>query len=133
MTCDSPSVLESVHRKTGDILRLCTRLMAAMICFGTVFSILVIMGMTVARYPERLLQVQAFMFNYNEFSHSEHALKTESSAIVSPKAGLSDPNWDGMLAGAGIGFTIGRDIPLVGFVVAPIAGAFLGYQLDKKI
>jgi hypothetical protein len=88
------------------------------------------------RNPEQTLHTQAFKFNYTEFASAAAHPSTDGTPANTPST-LStqhtDPNWDGMLAGAGLGLTLGRNVPFIGYVGGSVLGAMLGYHLDSRI
>ncbi len=45
----------------------------------------------------------------------------------------TDPNWDGALAGWGVGSAYGIFIPVIGPVAGPMLGAAIGYNLDSEL
>lgn len=124
--------LERLHQSTGVVLSLCNRLLAGVVALGSIFCLLVLGAVQLAHNPEKVLHTQSFNFNYNEFSQVDAQSDLEGSAakaVMSPK----DENWDGVLAGVGLGYTVGRNIPLVGSVAGPLVGALIGYRLDSRI
>lgn len=102
------SVLEAIHRRIGGLLRLCNRLLGAVIILGLLFSLLV--GATVGRI----------------------APDSQITIARQSVSGIHDPDWDGLLTGAAWGMTLGQGIPLIGFILGPVAGAGLGYDLDRQ-
>ncbi|MCE3235885.1 MAG: hypothetical protein K0Q50_2065 [Vampirovibrio sp.] len=128
------AILERLHSDTGKLLKIGNRLMAAVVSLGGIFCLMAFMGMQLAKQPEKTLHLQAFMFNYSEFAH----IQEDTQTAPSDKSGTTvrkpnDPNWDGLMAGAGLGFNMGRNIPLIGVVVGPVIGAMIGYDMDSKI
>lgn len=135
-------LVDALHRYTGRLLVFGNRLLASVVILGTLFSLSVAGVTPCLQEPERFLQAQAFMFNYHEFQRSEqqvqtHWLAASASTGLASSASVSsfskDPNWDGLVAGAGLGVVAGQEIPLVGFIVGPVLGAVLGYRLDERI
>lgn len=133
MASESRYILKSLHRTTGDVLTLCNRLMACALVLGTVFFLMTLASIHLSRQPEKLLNMQAFMFNYTEFAHVQAAPQASTTPASATANKKQDPNWDGTLAGTGLGFTLGRTIPLIGVIAGPIGGAMLGFQMDSKI
>lgn len=128
------NLLERLHADTGKLLKIGNRLMAAVVCLGGVFCLMAFLGLQVTKQPEKVLHLQAFMFNYSEFAHiQEDALASNAGASPMSVHKANDPNWDGLMAGAGLGYNLGRNIPLIGCVAGPIIGAMIGYDMDSKI
>jgi hypothetical protein len=102
-------VLEAFHRRVGRLLRLCNGLLIAIIVAGMLFSLLInaLIGHIPPDSPDT----------------GRHRSASKSS----------DPNWDGLLTGAAWGMTLGQGIPLIGFIVGPVAGAGVGYDLDRRL
>ena len=138
MTGDSVQTLKNMHASTGRMLTACNRLIAAVALLGSLFFLMMLASLHLSQQPEKILHLQAFSFNYSEFSHLRLAnrLSTGVTPVVASQVALEslkDPVWDGALAGLGLGFTLGRTIPFIGGMVGPVAGAMLGYQLDSRI
>lgn len=133
MAVESRDMLKSLHRVTGDVLTLCNRLMACAVVLGAVFFLMTLAAIHLSRQPEKMMNMQAFLFNYTEFAHAQAAPAQVATVPTARAPGKQDPNWDGTLAGSGIGFTLGRNIPLIGIIAGPITGAMLGFQMDSKI
>ena len=134
MTIHCRTFLESLHRGTGKLIIIGNRTLAAIVALGSLFCLLAFGCFHLVRQPEKVFHMQAFMFNYSDFSHAEADALAASSASGRPKGNTpQDPNWDGVLAGSSLGFTLGRNIPLIGGVVGPVAGAILGYEMDSRI
>lgn len=124
--------LQALHTKTGELITVCNRMLAAVISLGSLFCLMLMASMVLAQKPEQVFHIQAFMINYSEFAKAE---APSDVAVAAQKAGPlhKDPNWDGAVAGAGMGLTVGRNIPLIGGVAGPIIGALIGYRMDSKI
>jgi hypothetical protein len=125
--------LEALHHRTGRLVVFGNRLLAAIVLLGAMFCLISLMTLSLLQNPEKLLHTQAFMMNYTEFSQTESEEIPTSTLDAWPNVQATDPNWDGMLAGAGIGATFGQNIPLIGCIGGPIIGAIIGYQLDSRI
>lgn len=127
-------LLRSLHNQTGQLLTIGSRLLAAVVVLGSLFCLFSVAALYLFRHPERVFQTQAFMLNYAEFAHANNR---QEQAATGPDhlrpQGHQDPDWDGAFAGASIGLTLGRNIPLIGYVAGPVAGALIGYKLDSKI
>lgn len=128
------ALLESLHYKTGKLLAYGQRLLAAIFLMGTLFCLLSLSILKLITQPEDFLNTQAFMVNYTEAVQSDAApdaglSKSQQSVKLKPK----DPNWDGTLAGASVGFTLGQNIPLIGMLGGPVLGSILGYEMDSHI
>jgi hypothetical protein len=130
-----------MHVTTGETITICNRLLAAVILLGSLFCLMLLASLQLARNPEEVLKLQAFAFNYNEFASlnrqeaQEQVLISANRKHFPPKGAepVEDPNWDGMLAGAGLGFTLARGLPFIGPVAGPVVGAVIGYRLDSRI
>lgn len=135
MIANTRPLLERMHWETGKLLKIGNRLLAAVVSIGGIFCVMAFFSLQLVRQPEKVLHLQAFIFNYSEFAHVQEdrvpPLATPIHSTLATKA--NDPNWDGMMAGAGLGFNLGRNIPLVGSVAGPIIGAMIGYTMDSKI
>ena len=118
--------LEALHRRIGHLLRLCNGFLAVMVGFGVLFSLLTVLFMNVLCLPEPqslIQQIQVVRVG---------SLSVDRAMATPPSATTHDPSWDGLVAGMTWGLTLGQEIPLIGFIVGPIAGATLGYSLDRK-
>src|SRR5690606_36711734 len=93
------------------------RLLGMVLQLGILFTAVVLPLMQLIQQPELHLQAQAFQYNYQE-------------RVGKPSP---DPNWDGMVSGMGTGYALACGIPFVGFIVGPVIGALVGYQLDSMI
>lgn len=133
MKAEQRAALEALHRSTGELLKLGRRLLTAIIVMGTLFGMLCMAILNLLQQPEAFLNTQAFMFNYAEAARIESAPTMQTSSQPTLIAKPKDPNWDGTLAGASVGFNLGQNIPFIGIVGGPVLGAILGYQLDSKI
>lgn len=128
--------LEASHRNLGAILFACNRLISMIVVLGGFFILMTLAALHLAGSPEKSLQMQAYMFNYLEFSQPAGTSRAQiASAVMAPEASatIRDPNWDGTAAGLAAGFTMGRQIPFVGVFIGPIAGAIVGYRMDSRI
>jgi len=125
--------LEVLHHRTGQLLTIGRRLLAAIVLLGSIFCVISLMTLHVLKNPEETLHTQAFMMNYTEFSKTALAQAQVKQLAANHNKQNTDPNWDGMLAGAGIGATLGRGIPMIGSITGPVIGALIGYQLDSRI
>jgi len=125
--------LESMHHKTGTLLMLGQRLLSATFILGTMFCMFAYGLAEVIRQPEAYLHMQGFMFNYAEMAQGEAApyMKVDNLPVLPEHP--TDPNWDGTLAGASAGYTVGQNIPFIGSFCGPVLGAILGYRLDSRI
>lgn len=126
-------LLEATRHRTAVLLRTGNRLLAGILSLGSIFCVLSVLFANLLKQPEQALQVQAFMFNYSDFSQAEQGLPLSSRLKPSQQVKPHDPNWDGVIAGASLGLAIGRDIPVIGLVIGPVIGATLGYQLDSRV
>lgn len=140
MRSDLPpqDALSLLHHKTGEVLRLCSRMMAAVVVLGTVFCLLLTGVVHVLQHPARVLKTQAFMVNQLETMETKKMLQQELARNANDDRTaqaplLHDPNWDGLLAGAGAGWTLGRSVPVLGAILGPAVGAWMGYQLDARV
>lgn len=134
MTTHCRTFLESLHRRTEKLITIGNRTLAAVISLGSVFCLIAFACFHLAKQPEKTFHMQAFMFNYSDFSHAQaDVVPTTSAQSTLHKNTPQDPNWDGAVAGSSLGFSIGRNIPLIGCVVGPVVGAMLGYELDSRI
>ena len=123
------SKLEELHRKTGELLTWCNRLLATVVLLGTAFCLMLGGTMHLMSNPEELLATRAFNLNYME--SAEHEALANSGEVNGEAQ--RDPEWDGMLAGGSLGLEVGRSIPFVGVFIGPVVGAAVGYEMDKKI
>jgi len=136
MACQPGFTLKILHESIGSLLTLGHRLLAAILIMGSAFCLFSLVIFNILRQPELLLHNQAFLFNYASSS-------SETSKVLNPihpgeVVGIKqnkpkDPNWDGTLAGASLGFTLGQNIPLVGMFIGPVFGGILGYEMDSRI
>jgi hypothetical protein len=141
MTTEFRSVLELVHDRLGDVLRWSNRATAALVSLGSIFFLLAAFTIQIAREPDKMLHTQAFFYNYREFSEANRlAVIAKEETSTPPISGgepdedaLKDPDWDGAVAGAAVGYSLGQSIPLVGFALGPVIGGFLGYKMDQRI
>ena len=133
MTAKQRATLESLHHNLGKLLAYGQRLLGAILVMGTLFCLLSIVMLNLIRQPETFLNTQAFMVNYSEAIQSDRAPKTAAQSQPELPVKPKDPNWDGSLAGASVGFTLGQNIPLIGAVGGPVLGAILGYEMDSHI
>jgi hypothetical protein len=125
--------LKNLHRLTGAVLSLCNRLMVSVVVLGGAFFLMTLVSVRLANEPENILRMQGFMFNYTEFSRAETLQQPQAGSVSNASARPQDPDWDGALAGGGLGLTLGRTIPFVGVIIGPITGAMLGFKLDSRI
>ncbi len=121
--------LQRIHARTGRLIMLCNRLLAAMVVLGVLFCAIMAGGMQVLSRPERFFATQAFSVNYMESTERETVLKTGQLNGQAQR----DPNWDGIVAGSSIGTTLGSSIPFVGPYLGPVAGAVVGYRMDSRL
>lgn len=127
------TTLETLHHRTGRLVIFGNRLIVAVVLLGAMFCAISLVALSMIKNPERILHTQAFMMNYTEFYQTESANTPFNPSGIQQTMQTSDPNWDGMLAGAGVGATLGQNIPLIGCIGGPILGAVIGYQLDSHI
>ncbi|WP_373532131.1 hypothetical protein [Vampirovibrio sp.] len=128
------NLLETAQARIALLVKLGNRLLAGILLMGGLFCVMSIMFTQLLKQPEQALQLQAFAFNYSDFAKVEKGRVLSARETTSPEnAGLEDPNWDGTLAGASLGLAVGRDLPVIGWVIGPVVGAMLGYQLDSHI
>ncbi len=125
--------LVTLHRKTGEVLIACYRLLATMTILGALFFMMTLTSFQLMQHPEQTFRIQGFSFNYSEFASTTsnaHSLANQGKPTDKLK---KDPSWDGFIAGLGIGASIGQAFPLVGHIVGPVVGALVAYQLDERI
>jgi hypothetical protein len=133
MAAHTQTILETIHHRTGRLVVLGNRLLAAIVLLGALFCVISVTALGILKNPEQFLHTQAFMMNYTEFSRAQAVLTPTHTERNPQDSDNTDPDWDGMLAGAGIGATLGQNIPLLGSIGGPIIGAVIGYQLDSRI
>jgi hypothetical protein len=133
MTALTMPSLESLHQNTGLLLKYGQRLFCAMIVMGTLFCMFSYAVAKVLKQPEAFLHTQGFMFNYAEMAQGDAAPYMKTNNLPMLPDHPKDPNWDGTVAGASVGFTIGQNNPIIGSGCGPVFGALLGYQLDSRI
>jgi hypothetical protein len=133
MIARQPATLESLHRNTGKLLRYGQRLLVAIFIMGPLFCLLSISILKLIRQPEAFLNTQAFMVNYTEAAQGDAASEITANNHVLRVSKPKDPNWDGTLAGASVGFSLGQNIPLIGVIGGPVLGAIIGYEMDSRI
>ncbi len=104
------------HSGKLSIVTVC-RCVAIAFASCLMFLAVALFTISLVMHPERYIQVSA-----------PPASATE--AAVEPG---QDPNWDGALAGAGIGYSYGGYFPFLGAPVTALLGGIIGYQLDKSI
>lgn len=124
--------LESMHHRTGLLLKYGQRLLCAAMVMGAGFCVFSFLVAQLLQQPEAYLHTQGFMFNYAEIAHGESAPAILANGHTGQK-NQKDPNWDGALAGASLGFTLGQNIPFIGAACGPVLGGILGYELDSRI
>lgn len=134
--------LESLHWRMGQTLVIGSRTLAAIVALGAFFCLMMLGGLSMMRHPEQVFHTRLFQMNYAELkpetnseTHQQTSPKTGKNQALpstSDEVGL-DPDWDGALAGFGVGYEVGQSIPVVGSIVGPMLGAVVGYQLDKQI
>lgn len=61
------------------------------------------------------------------------SVKLNAQEYAPERAEPTDPNWDGALAGLGVGGAYGIFIPVIGPVAGPMLGAAIGYKLDSEL
>lgn len=121
------------HHRTGLLIKGGNRLFAAVLLLGGLFSVLCTAFLNLLQKPEQSLHIQAFMFNQAEFAQAERGESGLSGLRKKPASKALDPNWDGAIAGAGLGFSAGQGIPMIGMIVGPLVGAVICYHLDDRI
>ncbi len=126
-------LLESIRERIAHLLHSGNRLLACGLSLGAIFCVMAVYANQFIKAPEQALHLQDFMFNASEFAQAEQSWTELKPGHSLEKQKPVDPNWDGTLAGISLGITVGRSIPVVGYVLGPIAGAMIGYQLDSKI
>jgi len=124
--------LQSVHQGIGEILALLNRIVTCGVVLGLAFSITAYGFLNLGREPEKLLNLQAFLFNYTELAHAGEKLGPPSQTGGAGQK-TQDPVWDGFMAGAGIGMTVGRSIPFIGGIIGFVTGGMIGHQVDQRV
>lgn len=125
--------LSVTHHRTGLLIKSGNRLLAAVLLLGGLFGIGCTGFINLMQKPEQSLQIQGFLFNQAEFAQAEQGQSGFQGLRKSPVSKALDPNWDGAVAGASLGWSAGRSIPVIGWVVGPLVGAAVGYQLDERV
>ncbi len=121
------------HQRTGLLIKGGNRLLAAVLLLGGLFAVGCTGFINFMQKPEQSLQIQGFMFNHAEFAQAERGQSGLQGLRKAPEASALDPNWDGAVAGAGLGWSVGRSIPVFGSIVGPLVGAVICYHLDERI
>ncbi len=121
------------HYRTGLLIKGGNRLLAAVLLLGGLFAVLCTGFLNFLQKPEQSLQIQAFMFNQAEFAQAEQGQSGLEGLRKAPVPKALDPNWDGALAGASLGWSAGQSIPMIGMLVGPLVGAIICYHLDERI
>lgn len=133
MNDDALRFLQKAHNRSGELLRAGNRLLACGLLLGSLFCVLSVYAAQFVEQPEQALKLQAFMVNYAEFNRAPRHEQTRDFLLRAERKVPSDPNWDGVLAGASLGLAVGRNIPIIGVIICPVVGAMVGYQLDSKV
>ena len=136
MTATEIASLKALHRHLGNLFCMGRLLTVTVMVMGSLFCLLSLFLFRAVQHPEALLNAQGFMLNYAELHPLESASvkqtgRPEDSGIRHSQP--TDPNWDGALAGASLGFNLGQSVPLFGAVGAPLLAAIISYELDTKI
>lgn len=113
--------IDRLHRQTGAMLLLMNRCLLVCSLMGLVFVAGLVPLHFLFQQPQALLQTQAFEINYGA------SLRLKQQDIA------TDPVWDGTLSGMSLGYTYLQGFPLIGVVLGPVVGGFVGYTLDKRI
>lgn len=131
---------QTLHSAVGLLVKSGSRLLITVITLGTVFCVITSCILQLSKSPEQTLYLKTFMFNYSEFSRVATRTGTDALKAARPEQTASngrtvqqDPNWDGVLAGASLGYTLGRNVPFIGSVGGPLLGMAIGYQMDSRI
>lgn len=127
------NILEKVHARVRMATVVCSRLLMAVVVLGSLFSLLAWSATQVFQTPEVFFRMQAFRFTHYEFSTLSAQHVAERARRNPGREASSDPDWDGAFAGASLGLTLGRNVPLIGGVLGPVAGGVIGYRMDKRI
>jgi hypothetical protein len=112
------SLLTAVHEALGQFLTWVARLLTLCLLSGALFLFGSVNLSAFLKAPEVTLQLEGAQLNVLELSP------------VADKR--QDPDWDGAVAGFCLGLGYGQSNLLIGPVVGPAIGAFVGYQLDSR-
>lgn len=125
--------LYKTHQGTAILIQAGNRLLASVLLLGGLFAIGCTGFLNFLQKPEQPLHLQAFIFNQAEFAQAERGESGLNNLRKAPQRNVLDPNWDGALAGAGLGWSAGQSIPVLGIVIGPVLGAIVGYHLDERV
>lgn len=115
MTPTLRKIQESIER----LLILGNRLIVIGVIGGSVFTATAILLAFLLASPQALLKTQGYEINVLDSQWEPSSEK--------------DSNWDGMLAGASMGYSYGHAIPFWGSALGAAIGASVGYRLDDRI
>lgn len=121
------------HRWTAWLVRSGNRLFLAILLLGSLFGAFTMGLWQVLQKPEQALQIQGFLYNLAEFDQAGQGQSGPPQPQKSRQANRLDPSWDGALAGAGLGWSVGQSVPVIGSIAGSLLGAVVCYQLDERI